>query len=227
MRRKYKQLGVGTILGLVLLLAPIFKSNAAATMTAKTILLNVPFTAQAPYGNWSDQRLEDGCEEASALMAIKWARGETLTKKDANSAILKASDYILKKYGEYRDITTADAVKWIYEDYFNYQKVALKKNVTRNDIIAELKKGNLIIAPMNGQALRNPYYTAPGPMHHMMLIRGYDAAKDQFITNDPGTRRGEAYRYGTKLFFNAIRDYPTGYHSSFKETQKNIIVDWK
>jgi hypothetical protein len=227
MNKNHQHRALIFILGLTIFSAPALVA-AATTSPAITILLKVPFTAQAPYGNWSDQRLEDGCEEATALMAVKWARGEqTLAKKDANKAILTISDYTLKKYGEYRDVSAADTVAWIYKDYFNYQKVALKKGVSRADIIAELKRGNLIIAPMNGRALKNPYYTAPGPEHHMLVIRGYDEAKDQFITNDAGTRRGELYRYDTKLLFAAIRDYPTGYHKNFPKIQKNIIVVWQ
>jgi len=190
----------------------------------ETILLSVPFSAQAPFGNWSDQRLEDGCEEASALMAVKWARGESLSRQEANDEILAASDYILDKYGEYRDISSTDTVAWIFKDYFNYDKISLVKGVSADDIIAELKKGNLVVAAMDGQLLDNPYFTPPGPEHHMLVIRGYDEGAREFTTNDPGTRHGEAYRYDADLLFGAIGDYPTGHHEPVKQIEKNIIV---
>jgi len=193
-----------------------------------TTLLNIPFTVQAPYGNWNDERLEDGCEEASALMAIKWTQNaQSISQQEANDTILAVSDYLLKTYGEYRDISAVDAVNWIYKDYFNYQKVAFKQGVSRADIIAELEKGNAVIAPMNGQLLNNPYFTQPGPRQHMLVIRGYDPVKDEFITNDPGTRHGELYRYDSTLLFNAIRNYPTGYQGAFNTIKKDIIVVWK
>ncbi|PIR95877.1 hypothetical protein COT93_00020 [Candidatus Falkowbacteria bacterium CG10_big_fil_rev_8_21_14_0_10_37_18] len=202
--------------------------NVIQTNNNTAILLNVPFTSQAPYGNWNDQRLQDGCEEASALMAIKWTQSiKSIGQQEANETILAASDYLLKKYGEYRDITAADAVNWIYKDYFNYQKVSLKQGVSREDIIAELKKANIVVAPMNGQVLGNPYFTPPGPEHHVLVIRGYDSVKDEFITNDPGTKHGELYRYDSTLLFNAIRNYPTGYQESFNTIKKDIIVIWK
>ncbi|MFH1522478.1 MAG: C39 family peptidase [Patescibacteria group bacterium] len=194
---------------------------------AKNILLKVPFTAQAPFGEWDDQRQQDGCEEASSLMAVKWAKGENLTKQESKNTILNASDYLLEKYKEYRDISSADIIKWIFNDYFNFNKVALKKDITISDIIYELEQGNLVITPMNGQIMHNPYYTAPGPPRHMIVIRGYDPKREVFITNDPGTRQGELFEYPAKILYDAIRDYPTGYHEIIEKIEKNMIVVWR
>jgi len=190
----------------------------------KILIENVPFASQAPFGDWEDQRQQDGCEESTALLAVKWARGESLTKEEALKEILGASDYIQKKYGEYRDINTVDAIEWIYKDYFGFNKVELKKNISIQDIINELQNGHLVNTPMNGQILGNPYFTSPGPERHMVLIRGYDPQKNTFITNDPGTRHGELFEYNTQIFFNAIRDYPTGYHLPIEKIEKNMIV---
>ena len=194
------------------------------TSTSSSYINNVPFTTQAPFANWSDQRQQDGCEEASALMAVYWARGETLSKQEALDGILGISDYILDKYGEYRDISSLDAVAWIYNDYFKFDYVESIKGVSKEDIISELAQGNLVVAPMNGQILGNPNFTPPGPSRHMLVIRGYNIDKDVFITNDPGTRMGENYKYDSSVFFNAIRDYPTGYHKTINKIEKNIIV---
>jgi hypothetical protein len=196
----------------------------ASLPIASLALLDVPFTSQAPFGNWSDQRQQDGCEESTALMAMKWARHEKLTKAESEKAIIDTSDFLLKKYGEYRDISPADMVKWIFNDYYNYRKVFLVKNITVNDIINELSRGRLIITPMNGQIMHNPYYKIPGPPRHMIVIRGYDPAAKKFITNDPGTRNGELYRYDAQTLFAAIRDYPTGYHETIYKIEKTMLV---
>ncbi|MDO8592801.1 MAG: C39 family peptidase [bacterium] len=190
----------------------------------KVLIDNVPFTSQAPFGGWNDQRQQDGCEESSALMAVKWARGQNLTKAEALKEITGLSDWLLKKYGEYRDISAENTVDWIFKDYFKYNKITLVHDITANDIIAELAKGNLIITPMNGQIMHNPNYKAPGPPRHMIVIRGYDPGTKQFITNDPGTRNGELYLYDDAVLFEAIRDYPTGYHEIINQIEKNMIV---
>ncbi|NTW22172.1 hypothetical protein HGA34_01345 [Candidatus Falkowbacteria bacterium] len=195
--------------------------------TGKTTNIKVPFTSQAPFGGWSDQRQQDGCEESSSLMAVRWATGKALTKDEALKEILGSSDYTLKKYGEYRDISAADTVSWILNDYFKYTKVGLKKNITVDDIVAELDRGNVVLTPMDGQMLHNPNFTSPGPPRHMLVIRGYDPERKVFITNDPGTRNGEGYEYSAKVLFESIRDYPTGYHEPISKIEKNMIVVWK
>jgi hypothetical protein len=58
----------------------------------------------------------------------------------------------------------------------------------------------------------------------MIVIRGFDPATKELITNDPGTKRGELYRYDIDLFYQAIRDYPTGYHETIDQIEKNMIV---
>ncbi len=186
---------------------------------------SVPFTTQAPTGEWSDQRQQDGCEEASALMAIRWVQGKkSISSSEARKEIIAMSDFSLKKYGEYRDVSLEDLKKWIFEDYFKYSKVEVKKNVTIKDMINELQKGKIIIIPANGQKLGNPYFSPPGPERHMLVVRGYDPKKKQFITNDPGTKRGNAYRYNEQTLYNSIMAYPTGYHIPVNKIEKNILL---
>ncbi len=193
----------------------------------KYLITNVPFSAQAPYGNWDDQRQQDGCEETSALMSVKWAKGESLNKEQALSQITGSSDYTLKKYGEYRDIALQDTVDWILKDYFNYDKVALVQNITIDSMVEELRKGNLLLVPMNGQLMHNPNFKAPGPPRHMVVVKGYDYERKIFITNDPGTRNGESYEYDFNVFYDAIRNYPTGYHELIQKVEKGMIVVWR
>ncbi len=184
----------------------------------------VPFTSQAPFGDWKDQRQQDGCEEASALMAVAWARGEALDLARAEKEIEAMSDYLLEEYGEYRDLHVADVIEWIFSDYFDFGGASLIENASLEDIILELQAGHLVLAPADGRALKNPYFTPPGPERHMLVLRGYDPLKKEFITNDPGTRRGRAYRYDQDLLYAAIMVYPTGYHEAVEGRPKDVIV---
>lgn len=190
-------------------------------------ILPVPFTSQAPFAQWSDSRQQDGCEEAGAIMAMAWTEGKkTLSKEEAKKAIIAISDFELKNYGEYRDVSLEDLRQWVFIDYFKYdeKKVRVVKNITLTDLKKELAKGNLVLVPADGRALKNPYFTAPGPERHVLLIKGYDQKKKQFITNDAGTRRGENYRYSENVLFKAIRAYPTGYHLPIKKIEKKMLV---
>lgn len=211
----------------------LISSNAQAAVKSKVkapLIIKVPFTVQAPLANWSDSRQQDGCEEAVSLMAMAWVKGEGLKAKDIISKaefekrIITLSDFEKKNYGEYRDVNVKDIITWIFKGYFKYEKVSLKKVSTSGDILNELEKGRIVLLPMNGQKLKNPNFKSPGPLTHMILIKGFDYRTKEFITNDPGTRRGENYRYSEKVILGAIRVYSTGYHEKLKTTDKSMII---
>ncbi|MDP3954487.1 MAG: C39 family peptidase [bacterium] len=194
-------------------------------LPGKIIKAEVPFTSQAPFGDWSDPRYQDGCEEASALMAVYWARGISgITAQTASDQIIGMSDWEQMSYGSFHDTSAQDTVDRIFKQYFNHKNVKVLNGVSAGDIINELEKENLVVIPADGQALRNPFFTSPGPERHMLVIIGYDYGTQEFITNDPGTRSGRDYRYDKNILFNAIRDYPSGYHEPIIGINKNIIV---
>ena len=185
---------------------------------------SVPFTAQAAFGNWADDRQNYACEEASVFMAISWARGEGFTLAEAERAIIEISDYELAQYGEFRDTSAQDTLDRIVKGYFGYENAWLIEKVAVEDIIQELHAGNLVIVPVHGQKLNNPFFTFPGPVEHEILITGHDAETGEFIVNDPGTKRGENFRYYEDVLYNAIRDYDTGHHEPIDELRKPAIV---
>ena len=195
-----------------------------ATNSTKFVLHDVPFAPQAPFGEWSDQRQQDGCEEASALMAVRWAQGRSLSYQEARAEIINASDYQLEKYGEYRDVSTRDTISRIFNDYFDFYNVRLEEHAGIDDIKQELLKGNIIVVHADGRLLNNPNFTGEGPEYHALVIKGFDDNKGEFITNDPGTKNGESYRYKYDVLENALADYPTGFHIPRLQINKNMIV---
>ena len=200
-------------------------AKTSAIIATSTILLNVDFTSQAPLAEWSDLRQQDGCEEASALMAVRWAKGlGALTKAEAKKEILAISTFEENNYGNYIDTSIADTLKIIIQEYFGYQKAILKKNSSLEEIKDELNNGNVLILPLDGKKLKNPNFKNGGPERHNLVIRGYDPVTHEFITNDPGTRKGDGYRYPEKIIDAAWRDYPTGDHLPIAGVKKNMIV---
>lgn len=191
---------------------------------AQTTDQRVPFASQAPNGNWKDPRQQNGCEEASSLMVIAWARGFTFTKKQAEKEIIKISKYEEKNFGSSTDTSAADTAERILHGYFQYDRVKVVPLKHTGDIIVQLNKGHVVIVPANGRKLKNPYFTGAGPLYHMLVIIGYDLEKKEFITNDPGTRRGKNYRYPEKRLYTAIRDYPSGEHKPVTSIKKVGIV---
>ncbi|MFA6422022.1 MAG: C39 family peptidase [Candidatus Buchananbacteria bacterium] len=191
----------------------------------KLIIHDVGFISQAPRGNWSDARLQDGCEEASSLMAFNWAtKQNNLSAIKAEEKIVSISNWEKQKIGIFKDTSVQDTADKILSDNLGFNNYEVKKDISINDIKNEIYNGNIIIIPADGRKLNNPNFRPPGPLHHMLLIIGYDPGKKEFITNDPGTRLGEKYRYSEKIIDNALRDYPTGNHLKTNEIKKNIIV---
>lgn len=189
------------------------------------VLQKVAFISQAPTGKWSDPRQQDGCEEASVIMAVNWARGKKMASKaEVAKQIVAISDWENKNYKQYHDTSIQDTADRILKNYFKFNNFEIKNNITTTDIKKELYLGNVVIIPVSGVKLKNPNFVPPGPEHHMILVIGYDPKTKQFITNDPGTRLGSQYRYSEKIINDALRDYPTGNHAPVTKVKKNMIV---
>jgi len=170
------------------------------------INLAVPFTTQAPYAKWDEQHNES-CEEAAALTVYYWWQKKIFTKEIAEDELQKMVDFQNEKYGGYKD-TDAQETAQLIKDLWGYKKVEVKYDITLDDIKKEVGQGRPVILPTAGRELKNPYFRRPGPIYHMVVVRGY--TKDKIITNDPGTKRGEEYIYDSDILYNAIHDWNDG-----------------
>ncbi|PIR93840.1 hypothetical protein COT97_04415 [Candidatus Falkowbacteria bacterium CG10_big_fil_rev_8_21_14_0_10_39_11] len=163
----------------------------------------VAFASQAPHGNW-DLPYQETCEEASMVTVSKFFSGETLTADIMDQELLKVVEWEKNNLDTYTD-TNVEEVVTIARDYFGLT-VDVLTEVTEAKIKQELVAGNLIIAPFAGRELGNPNFTTPGPIYHMLVITGYD--RNEFITNDVGTRKGENYKYKYDVLIAAMHDLP-------------------
>lgn len=188
----------------------------------ETINLNVPFTAQAPSGDWS-LPFKEACEEASILMVNKFYRQQPLGNSgDIENDIKDIVEFEKQKFGFYSD-TDAEQTASILKDYFSYSKVRVTYDITIEDIKKELAQGRPVIVPAAGRMLGNPNYKRPGPLYHMLVIKGY--TKTKFITNDPGTRHGKDFAYGFKVLHNAIHDFNNGLVNEGKKVMIVIVAE--
>jgi len=171
--------------------------------------LAVPFTSQAPHGNW-DEPYQEGCEEASVYMVHAYFSGMDegrIPASTADEAILQVVEFEMELFGFYKD-TTAEKTG-VFAELLYGHTYQLLTNPTVEDIQRKLVQGHPVIVPVAGRLLGNPYFTAPGPLYHMLVIRGY-TEEGQFIVNDPGTYRGEAYLYDFDTIMNALHDWNEG-----------------
>lgn len=179
--------------------------------------LDVPFTTQAPFANW-DEEHEEFCEEASALTVHYYYQGKTFTKDIAEQELQRIKDFENGYFGFYKD-TTAEQTAELMKEYWGYTRVDVEYDPSIEDIKTHIAAGRPVIVPTAGRQLGNPNFKAPGPLYHMLVVRGYSST--QFITNDVGTRKGENYRYEYDVIMNAMHDWNGG---DVDNGQKAIII---
>jgi hypothetical protein len=199
------------------------KPTPQATPASRRVLIDVPFVSQAPFGDWTDPHQQDGCEETSVLMTMRWVRNLPLTPQEGLEELKRLSEFSEAHYGTFHDTSIGDTFKF-FNDFYNYSNVELKYDSTIEDIKAALSAGAIVIVPADGRLLQNPHFTPPGPIHHMLVIKGFDDGGQYFITNEPGTKYGESYRYSYSVMQKAIRDYPTGHHEPLTSVRSAMIV---
>ncbi|MBI4117466.1 MAG: C39 family peptidase [Parcubacteria group bacterium] len=202
--------------------------NVSETVTGKTTVNDVeikttldhdiPFAPQAPFGNW-DLPYQEACEEASTIMVARYLGKLPMSNEIMEEEIQRLVAWQKQRFGFYED-TDAKNTQIILKEYFHLSS-SIVTDVTIESMKIALNDGNLIIVPASGRGLKNPYFSGNDPFYHMLIIRGYD--RDEFITNDPGTKRGKGYHYGYQTLLDAIHDW-TGSKETIEEGKKAMIV---
>ena len=198
------EIEIGSVIGLILLgLTFAIFSHYFRPSVPYAVILPVPFTTQAPNGNWN--RNED-CEETSITMANAFLNGQSedhMPALDAQKAInaLKSWEQINAGYNAN---TGADATMQMAQGAFGILVTQIK-DYTELDLKKALAKNHPILLPINAKLLQNPKYLNGGPLYHMILVRGYHSGR--FIVNDPGTESGDGNEYSFETLKNAAADW--------------------
>ncbi len=169
--------------------------------------LDVPWMVQAPFADWTGS-YEDACEEASALMVhYYYTKQRFETQDEMKEELDKAFVWEDRRFGYDLD-TTAEETAVMLREYFGWDRVELVEDPTAEQIKRHIAAGRPVIVPAYGKALLNPNFRNGGPDYHMLVIKGYTAT--DFVTNDPGTRRGADYLYPVARLMDAIHDWNGG-----------------
>ena len=165
--------------------------------------IDVPFTSQAPLYNW-DMLHEDACEEASLIMLYYWHNGKIFENSNqAEQEIQKMVEF--ENDNNYGPSITLQDLGRIGESYLSLNNIQIAQINNIDDIKKTISQNKPIIIGAAGKILPNPNFRNGGPNYHMLVIKGYD--ENGFITNDPGTRRGESFYYQNDDLFNAIHNW--------------------
>ena len=168
-----------------------------------SVILQVPFTSQAPNGNWD--RNED-CEETSIAMAAAFINGQSedrMPAVDAQNAINQLKNWENINTG-YNANTGAEATTKLAQGAFKI-KVKQISDFTEQDLKNALSTHDVILLPLNAKMLSPGKYGDVGPLYHMIVLRGYKG--DTFIVNDPGTDSGDGNVYTFETLKKAAADW--------------------
>jgi len=163
----------------------------------------VPFAMQAPFSNW-DMPYQEMCEEAALVLTAKYYNKEPLDKNIMDQELKKIRDWESDKWGIYTDSTAAE-IKEMGESIYNLN-IVISEDVSVENIKNNLRKNYLVLVPTAGRELHNPYFKQPGPLYHILVLRGFN--ETNFIANDVGIGKGEAYQYKFQTVINATHDLP-------------------
>ena len=186
-------------------------SESAPAPLPAFVNLPVPFTSQAPKGEWSASQHD--CEEASLAMVDRYLRGDRsggLIDPDAAEAAIRgmtpwkvSQDLVPSQLG----LMAREHLGWSYRIYA----------ATPANIKQQIALGRPVIVGVLTHGLGNPAY--PGyrdhyeqpdwSVSHFVVVTGYDASSA--ILNDPGINQGHGYHISFSQLFYAITDLDRAY----------------
>lgn len=174
--------------------------------------LAVPFTSQAPEKDWS-QPWQDACEEAAVLMLDAYENGYDLDIPRVKEEILKMTAWEeAQGWGVSIEAEKVHRlIEWKREEGRRGNekgRVRVIERPTVEQIKRFIASGRPVLVLAHGKSLPNPFFRNGGPEYHALVIRGY--TEDSFITNDPGTWRGEGFTYRYADLMGAIHDWNEG-----------------
>lgn len=177
-----------------------------------TVLMPVPYTTQAPFGNWEAR--QHTCEEASLVMVDHYLRGDH-SGAPIDPAIADAAINQITPWKPAVDLTTQQVgevaklhLGWSYEVF----------QASRLNMQRQLALGRPLIVGVRTHGLGNAnypgystHYEQPAwSVSHYLVVVGYRAS-GSFVLNDPGITRGQGYDITYDQLMHAIDDLDQAY----------------
>lgn len=190
------------------------------TKVKDEINLKVPFTIQSPDQKWQGI-YKEACEEASILMMYGFLQNKEIVVDYAMTQIANMINWANLNITISEDITAEQTLE-LAKGFYKLNGEVIKLN-SIDDIKKIVSNGNPVIIPALGRELKNPNFKSPGPLYHMLVVKGY--TKDGLIiTNDPGTRKGKDYVYDPVIFWNAIGDWDNDLQTPNANRKVGIVL---
>ena len=186
------------------------------------VLLQVPFTTQAPLNNWTQH--QESCEAANLTMLVGYWQNDTSVVIDR-----QAADATIRQIDSWKPQPDLDDTMMggLAQQRFGYSYRLLPNDP---QVIAEqLSAGRPLLAEVRTHGLGNSHY--PGysshyeetgwSVPHFVLIIGYDSSG--VWLNDPGISWGRGYHISYAQLTHAIDDLDQ-HHPALNEGQVLLLI---
>ena len=186
------------------------------------VLLQVPFTTQAPLNNWAQH--QESCEAANLTMLVSYWTHDASVVIDPHAA-----DAAIKQIDSWKPQPDLNDMMMgaLAQQHFGYSYRLVPNDPS---VIAEqLSAGRPLLAEVRTHGLGNPRY--PGysshyeqtgwSVPHFVLIIGYD--NTGVWLNDPGISWGRGYHISYAQLAHAIDDLDQ-HHPALNEGQVLLLI---
>ncbi len=189
-------------------------ASASPEPLPASVLLPVPYTDQAPLGDWAAK--QHTCEEASLAMVDRYLAGDhsgsQIDPHTANAAINR-----ITPWKPAVDLTT-EQVGEVATQHLGWAHEVL--TASRQNMQQQLALGRPLIVGVRTHGLGNSnypgyftHYEEPAwSVSHYLVVVGYNAS-GSFVLNDPGITRGHGYAITYDQLMHAIDDLDLAYPS--------------
>lgn len=186
------------------------------------VLLQVPFTTQAPLNNWGQH--QESCEAANLTMLISYWNHDGSVVLDPHAA-----DNMIKQIDGWKPQPDLNDTMMgeLAEQHWGYDYRILPN--TQQVIAEQLAAGRPLLAEVRTHGLGNSHY--PGysshyeqqgwSVPHFVLIIGYDSSG--VWLNDPGISWGRGYHISYAQLAHAIDDLDQ-HHPNLSQGQVLLLI---
>lgn len=187
--------------------APSPAPTPAPTPLPDSVFIKVPYTPQAPTGNW-DAAHEEYCEAAASLMVGRYYQnakyaGDRIPASDAEQAMGQIVAYERQSWPGTLDLSL-DRVAQVTQHFYDLDGTIGPASLTA--VKRALAAGQPVLIPLMthggpGGTRISPHYGSVS-VYHVLVITGYDSQK--VYTNDAGFIQGQNWAYSWDVLQSAM-----------------------
>lgn len=198
-------------------------TSTTAITPPKSISLAVPHIWEIPDGKWVPP-WSGACEEASVIMVERfYLHDKTIALSPAQTKQIVGPlfPWENKTFGSNID-TDATRTARMVNDYTSAEATIVWEP-TLDAIKDELRAGRPVISMHYGYDMKNPRhrFRQGSSSYHVVVLAGFDDAKQEFLVNDSELKDGRHNRYAYTTIMNSLHDFD---HKTKKANGKPVVL---